>query len=259
MSGSVVKILVTLAVDAEFAPWRKIRKFELVRAGAITLRRTQIAQVTADFVITGMGQENARRVSSEVMAAPYTMCIASGFAGALKEHQNVGDIVVARTVQQLGTSVSLQCSPQLFRSAIEAQSIGADVLLTTDKLAGTAAEKKQLGRFADVIDMESFAVLSVASERGVPAIAIRAISDRVDEDIPAGIETTVDETGRVRASGVARYLGTHPLRVQALIRIGKNSRAAAQSLVKFLEAYITKLSLSGPHQSDAELMEISAT
>lgn len=193
------------------------------------------------------------------MSASYTICIASGFAGALKPHQKAGDIVVARTVQQLSTSVSLQCSSELCQSATEGQSIAADVLLTADKLAGTAAEKKELGRFADAIDMESFAVVSVASERNLPAIAIRAITDRVDEDIPADIQTTVDETGRVRPSGVARYLGTHPLQVPALIRLARNSRAAAESLTKFLEAYIAKLSLSRQHQSEAELVEISAT
>ncbi len=50
---------------------------------------------------------------------------------------------------------------------------------------------------ADAVEMESFAVLSRARANGVPGIAIRAVSDTVDEDLPLGMNE-VFTSGRRR-------------------------------------------------------------
>ena len=50
-----MRILVTFAVEAEFAPWRKLRTLEPVHLNGVVMFRCQIGRATVDFVMTGMG------------------------------------------------------------------------------------------------------------------------------------------------------------------------------------------------------------
>src|SRR6266404_9861610 len=86
-----MRILVTFAVEAEFAPWRKLRTLEPVHLDGLEMFRCQIGRATADFAVTGMGMENARRGMEIAMSIPHTACIASGFAGSLKPAHKVDD------------------------------------------------------------------------------------------------------------------------------------------------------------------------
>jgi adenosylhomocysteine nucleosidase len=253
-----MRILVTFAVEAEFAPWRKLRTLQPVSLGALQMFQTQIGRATVDFVVTGMGMENARRGAEAAMAAPHTICIASGFAGSLKETHKVGDILVARAVQQIGKSKTLECSRNLYTAAFRDQAVRANMFLTAEAVVATAEEKKRLSPFGDAVDMESYAILSVAKERDLPAIAIRVITDRFDEDLPVDIDMTVDEKGRVNIGGVFRHVAYHPLQLPALIRLGRKSRTAADALAHFLEAYIKKLSFLTHGWPPSELQEVAA-
>jgi adenosylhomocysteine nucleosidase len=107
--------------------------------------------------------------------------------------------------------------------------------------------------------MESFAILTTARSRKVPAVAIRVISDSFDRDLPVDIDTLVDEQGNVRIGGVVRYVAKHPLVVPALVRLGRESKTAAEALAHFLEAYIKKLSLATHGWPPPELQEVAAS
>ena len=237
-----MRILVTFAVEAEFAPWRKLRNLARTELGQVTVYQAQIGRASVDFVVTGMGIENARRVTGVALSESHQFCIASGFAGALRPEHRVGNIVVAEAVQQLGKSKTLMSGRGLVRDAGLDGASRVKMLLTADHIVRTAEDKAQLAPFAAAVDMESFGVLSAAQERKRPAVAIRVISDRHDRDIPVDIETTMDERGRVRIGGVLHYLGRHLAHLPALIRLGRDSRTAAESLANFLEAYIKKIS-----------------
>jgi hypothetical protein len=132
------------------------------------------------------------------------------------------------------------------------------MFLTSDRVIDTAEEKKQLSPFADAVDMESFATLSMAKQKNLPAVAIRVISDRFDEDMPADISTTVDDRGRVKIGGVVKHLATHPLQLPALIRLGRQSHTAAEALSHFLEAFIKELSFRSHGWPPPELQEVAA-
>jgi adenosylhomocysteine nucleosidase len=253
-----MKILVTFAVEAEFAPWKKLRVLRERKIGGATIYQAQIGRASVDFVVTGMGPGNARRVAEVALSGPYTICIAAGFAGALKPELQVGDVVVAEAVQMLGKTLTMECARRLHVSAFFGQAVRVKTLLTSDHLIATAEERKRLSPFADIVDMESFAVLSAAKARNVPAVAIRVVSDRFDEDMPVEISTTVDEKGRVSIRGVVRYVARHPLQLPALVRLGRKSRTAAEALAHFLEAYIKELSFKTHGYPPAELQEVAA-
>jgi adenosylhomocysteine nucleosidase len=253
-----MRILVTFAVEAECAPWRKVRTLEPIHLDGLDMFRCQIGRGIVDFVVTGMGMENARRGAEIAMAAPHTICIASGFAGSLKPAHKVGDILAARAVQRLGKSKIIECSRNLFMAAYENKAIEAKMLLTTDKVIATVEEKQRMSPFADAVDMESFAILSVAKEKRLPAVAIRVVSDRFDEDMPADIDMTVDERGRIKIGGVFMHMTSHPLQLPALIRLGRQSHTAAEALCNFLEAFIKELSFRSHGWPPPELQEVAA-
>lgn len=258
LTPRLMRILVTFAVDAEFAPWRRLRDLRPVAIDSGELFQAQVGRATVSFLVTGMGMENARRGVEAAMSAPHTICIASGFAGALKPGHNVGDILAARAVQQLGKSKTIECSRNLCMAAIENKATEAKMFLTVEKLISTAEEKRQLSPFADAVDMESFATLSVAKQKNLPAVAIRVISDRFDQDVPTSIDRTVDERGHVKIGGVVRQLASHPLQLPALIRLGRQSRTAADALCNFLEAFIKELSFRSHGWPPPELQEVAA-
>jgi len=253
-----MRVLVTFAVEAEFAPWRKLKGLRSHEAGGFTVHEAKIGRANVDFVVTGMGMENARRGTEAAIVPDHKACIAAGFAGALKPTLRIGDVLVARAVQVLGESKTLECSRNLFMAAYETQAIEAKMFLTTDHVIGTSEEKKQLSPFAEAVDMESFATISVAKEKKVSCIAVRVISDRFDEDMPTQIDTTIDEFGRVKIPGLIKHVATHPLAIPTLIRLGRQSKIAAQALAQFLEALIKELPFRKHGWPPPDLAEVAS-
>ena len=237
-----MRILVTFAVDAEFAPWRKLRSLQLRMVDGLEIHSTQIGRASVDFVITGMGSDNASRALEVVMRNSYQFCIASGFAGSLSDKVSVGDVLVAEAVQRIGKSKTLPCSRNLVHAARRDGATQSKLFLTSEGIVRTASEKAQLAPFADAVDMESYEVLAKAHQKGLPAVAIRVISDNYNAELPADVELTVSARGRLKILGLLRFLGRHPLRLPALIRLGRDSRTASEALAAFLEAYIKQIS-----------------
>ena len=93
-----MNILITYAVEAEFAPWRALN-MEKVTIGNVSLQRAQIGRAAVDFVVTGMGVANAKRVADAIISKTYSSCIISGFAGALKSSVKLGNIVAPERVE----------------------------------------------------------------------------------------------------------------------------------------------------------------
>jgi adenosylhomocysteine nucleosidase len=253
-----VKVLVTFAVEAEFAPWRRLRDLREIKAGEVSVYQARLGRAQVDFVITGMGMENARRVCESLLREPYQFCITAGFAGALGEKHRVGDILVAESVQELGKAKTLQCSRNLVYAARDDGAKLVKLFLTSNQVVSTIEEKRQLAPFADAVEMESFAILSAAQVHKKAVVAIRVISDSVLHDVPVNVNAMVDDKGQVKISGVVRYLAGHPLQLPALIRLGRDSRTAAEALAHFLEAFIKKLSFTSHGWPPAELQEVAA-
>jgi adenosylhomocysteine nucleosidase len=255
-----MKILVTFAVEAEFAPWRRLRELREIKVGGVSVYQAQIGRAQVDLAVTGMGAENASRVAAAIMERPYAFCIASGFAGALRPEHAIGSILVAEAVQRIGTAKTIRSSRNLVLAAQRDGAFRAKVFLTSDSVVRAAEEKAKLAPFGDAVDMESFAILCCAQGRSVAAVAIRVISDTTHRDMPIFLDALVDEMGRVKIGGLVRKVVSHPIQVPALIRLGRDSRTAAQALAHFLEAYIKRLSFltHGEFPEGEGLAEVAA-
>ena len=106
---------------------------------------------------------------------------------------------------------------------------------------GRADEKQHLGASADAVEMESFGVLGAAQEKGIPAVAIRVISDTVDEDLPLDMNEVLTDAGQVSIPRVLGQVVLHPGALPGLVRLGQNSKRAATALCEFLDRYVARL------------------
>jgi len=273
-----MNVLVALAGEAECAPWKKAQNLRARVVGGVTIHQSEIGRAIVDFVVTGIGAENASHCAEILMCESYDLVIAAGFAGALRSELSVGDIVVANAVQHQAPAVQHQSpeapasgtnrplgNPQTIISDADLMALAGangakivETLISVDKIAATAEEKSHLAPIANAADMESFAILSAARTHEIPAVAIRVVSDSLHQDLPAGVNTLVNHTGAVNVSGVARYVISHPLAVPAVIRLGRRSKSAAETLKRFLESYIRGLSFASDIQPREELQGVAA-
>jgi adenosylhomocysteine nucleosidase len=104
-------------------------------------------------------------------------------------------------------------------------------------MASCAEEKLQLGREAEAVEMESYTILAEAARYGVPAVAVRAISDTIDFDMPYNFERVSDARGRIRIGRIVAQVLRHPSGLPALLALARDCRLAARHLADFLDAY----------------------
>ena len=274
-------VLVTFAVDAEFAPWRELRKFRKVKvnekhySGGADVYETQIGDSCVWVALTGMGIKFFDfETASCLRNAGLDAVISSGLSGALKTPYRIGQIVVPKRVGTLRDANGLATAAPLADLAERHGATVVDTLLTSDRIIDSHEEKTRLAQFGDAVDMESFHVLreflqptvpdhpmsgSVTNESlsdGVPVVVIRAISDAANEDLPLDFSKVVTNTGQLKTGPLIKELVSRPARVPHLIQFAKQSREAAKNLVHFLDVFLRALT---PESIRCEARATSAT
>jgi nucleoside phosphorylase len=245
-----VKILVTFAVDAEFAPWRRRNDFKVVLrefAGqdfSVKLYRAELDGVNVDVLLTGIGWSPAATASmvEELESRKPEVCISSGLAGALRADLHHGEILVAAKVLRSDTSQSLSTSLALMKAAVKSGATSVKTFVTNDGIIGDAQSKQAMSSLGDAVEMESFHVLSSVNATRIPKVAIRAVSDTVDQNLPMDFAEVVDRAGHVRWTKMAREIGRHPGKISSLVQFGRESRRAAEKLADFLDEYVREIS-----------------
>lgn len=237
-----MRALVTFAVNAEFEPWRRLRKFRCVRSAAPAWHEFSAGEnLNVRVVLTGMGENRAREAAKAALADGADVCISSGLAGGLRAGQRTGDILVAQVVVKDGEPVAVASDLELLTLATECGARQVPRFITTREVVTHAADKQRLGERADAVEMESLAVLAEAAVRGVPAVAVRAIADTVDFDLPFDFSSACDAGGQIRVSRVLAAIARRPLRIPALMRLAGDCRLASRGLAEFLDAFTGSL------------------
>jgi adenosylhomocysteine nucleosidase len=240
-----VRILVTFALEAEFAPWRKLREFRRGTWGKADVYTSEIGGAEIGVLLTGVGPKRAALAASRALDAEPDLlkfCISSGVAGALCPKYKIGEVLAAGSVSAgcRGSSAEsvLESSASLLSFAAELGATSVRRFVTADHVILHAEEKHYLGRTADAVDMESFEVLRKCAENGIPAAAVRAVSDAADEGLPFDMNRIFDNVGQVSLPRVIGQLVLHPGSLPGLVNLGHRSKRAAESLAKFLDRYI---------------------
>lgn len=260
-----MRILVTFAVKAEFAPWSSRHAFvpyefeNWERRREFDLFKANIGRNEVTVLLTGIGRNSAINAMESVPLGAYDVCISAGLAGALDDKLVLGDIVVARNAKTPEGTCSASGDESLFDLAVPLAAKPVAASLTSGKIVATALEKDELRQYGSIVEMESVHILVAAQQSGVPAIIVRAISDAADEDLPVDFAKVLDSQGHLKFGGLLREVGLNPHRIPLLVQFGRQSRNAAKALADFLDRYIIAISQSQRIAAHQRPEEVSAT
>jgi hypothetical protein len=236
-----MKILVTFAVHAEFAAWRRQRSFRQVARQPFSLYAADMGESAVRVLLTGMGNDSAAEAVRWALTSATDLCISSGFAGALRSDLSVGDLLAARVVRCAERELAVASDRELLAAACVTGARGVDRVMTARQLVVTAEEKVSLSREADAVEMESFAILAEAARHGVRALAVRAVSDAATTSLPYDFGRMRDDRGTIRVRSLLAEIVRQPQRLPALVRLALDCRLAAGQLAAFFEAYVELL------------------
>jgi adenosylhomocysteine nucleosidase len=241
-----MRVLITFALANEFAPWRKLRSFRSSTIGEADAFVTEISGAEVCVVLTGAGANHAGRAASNVLggeSGDLSFCVSAGLAGALRPGYKIAQVLVARAVRSEAADAEvltsqIRCSDPLVAFATEYGATAVDRFYTASRVVGRVEEKRHLGEASDAVEMESFEILKQARAFGVPAIAIRAISDTADEELPLDMNRIFSDEGEVSIPGVVAEVARHPQSIPGLVRLGQRSKQASEALAQFLDRYM---------------------
>lgn len=265
------RIALLAAVWQELAPLA--RRLQRTHEPAPLLARCRaalgrIGSVEVLLIAGGMGARRAESAAEALLTTwPPDLLTVTGVAGALHPDLAVGDLIVVDSV--LAEDEVLVTTPAhvaTFAPGAPDVPLRQGSLLSLDRVLITAAEKHsafhgehpfpntvptdaRLGehRAANArkrpiaVEMETAAAARVAIRHGVPWTAVRAISDRADESLPLDFNRLRNADGDLPTARVARAALAHPAAIAGLIRLGRNTNAAAEALARFLFAWISYL------------------
>jgi adenosylhomocysteine nucleosidase len=252
-----MKVLVTFAVEAEFAPWRKLRHFAQSNLGQIEAYSTDIPDGELLVLLTGVGGRRAWAEAANVIwDGNVDVCISSGLAGALRQKHRPGDVLAARNVHATNRKKVIPSDADLLKMAAACGAKVADAFYSVDRVLVLSSEKSELSAKADAVEMESGDIMLEAVAFGAKVIAIRAISDAVEEDLPVDFNRVTTEAGQVSIPKIVAQAAAHPGSIPALIRFGRQSKNAAERLAIVLDAFIENLASKDQRK---QTKQVSAT
>jgi adenosylhomocysteine nucleosidase len=203
-----VGTLICFALEDEAAPFRKL-----------ALRIPDVA-----ILITGMGRENADRSVRQFLAKTLPKVVLTcGYCGGLNPELKNGDVVFITGYAALEQKLS------------DAGAIHAS-FHSSPRIATTVAEKKQLRATtgADVVEMESGAILAVCRENRIPSAMVRVVSDTAHEDLPLDFNELTKEDMSLHYGKLALAVAKSPLKIRALMQLHQKTSLASKNLADLL-------------------------
>jgi adenosylhomocysteine nucleosidase len=183
--------------------------------------------------------------------------ILTGYAGALGVAA-VGEVILGTNVIDWTaeeSNAAIQANPDLLgsaRAAARNAGIGwtQGPVVTVKNVLWRASEKRALGGVsgAVAVDMESAVVAKVAITAGIPFLVVRAISDRVGDDLPMDFNLWFSPFGSFRC---LLKVVQHPSILYGLYEMKRHADQASESLRRFFCALVLVLESQLP-PPDAE-------
>ena len=179
----------------------------------------------------GVGQAAATRAFAGIEdGGPIDLVFSVGWAGALNPAIAAGTAYNVAGVIDTRTGERFLCDAG-----------SGNCWLATSPIVAGEAEKRRLARTygVDLVDMEAAAVARLASMRDTPFYCIKGVSDALEARLP-DLNPFLGPSGKFRIGAFVLFAAMRPWHWPALLRMGENSKKAAQaiaqSLLEFLDA-----------------------
>ncbi len=261
-------LLLTAALSDEVSGILRAGDFETVSSpeGVLAYRSrpdVETNSLETGIVLTGTGREratNATRWAFEEFDPKAMMSI--GFGGGALDTLQQGDLVLGTRLFRLDGSPFYWDEDQLgdplipdryllgaARNAVEVAGIDFEQgpIVNLPTIAKTAGMKRWIGTALGgaCVDMESFVVCEVAADREVPFVAIRAIIDTADMDLPDLVSNIGQTPNPSRVVPALRYAARNPFEVGSLLGLGRAAARARRSLTEFFAEFSAEMTAAG--------------
>jgi len=220
----------------------------LSHAGPITAGANQLG-----LFITGMGPKRARERAAEILAYAAEprprgdsqskkpdAAIIIGVCGGLIDSLPETAIVTYSSCFSAGNDgLPCPCSPELSAQTsalLNAQGVACRSVIgvTSERIAITKDDKLWLARTgAQVVDMESYEILSAARKAGIPATVVRVVSDSLNRKLP-DLNRALNADGSVNSGKALRVMLGSPVLTASAFAANKRAVKHLVSALKIV-------------------------
>ena len=239
-----VGIVAAMSIEVGFLTDRltKVRKY--AGPGHTVIEGETGGKLVA-VLVGGMGRVAAGRAAGLLLDGHRPRWIVSaGFAGALDPALKRNDAVLPfEVIDPDGLRYSVGVSVPAEEPGATGRGLKSGRLLTVDAIVRTAAEKAELRarHGADLVDMETSAVVSLCSARGVRFLSVRVISDEATVDLPREIATLMTRSGGYRVGAALRAIWNRPSSLKDFLALHEHAHEAADRLAEVTLGAVARL------------------
>jgi len=228
-------IAVTFALIAESAEFlRHLTDKTRIKRNAAGIIRGEIDHRPIEILHTGVGEKFCRqRLRKFLQDQHFDYLISAGFAGALRDDPQIGDLLLAENFSTVDLSET--------RASLPGLPVHIANLLTVPALIHSAEERNKLALTsgAAAVDMETEFIARACATYGIPLLSLRVISDSPRHLFPAPANVLFDiERQQTRMLKLAMHLLAHPSRVPRVVqfarRIAQARKTLATALIKIV-------------------------
>jgi len=239
-----MSILIVAAMDRELKPLLPLRNDDV------------------QCLKTGVGEKNVRLNLGRFLEkeSPEAV-IGIGFAGGLSRELKMGDLVIGSRIHR----TTLRTDSALLSVArdVKMDRVFFGAIVSVPEIASETEAKQALA--ADLqkdepgcVDMESYAIQQICAEQKIPFLAVRAITDTVNEIFPLDLNSCRDATGNIRAAKVLMKAVRKPAIFPGLMKLRSSASVCAERLSLFVEQLLEllntkKINLASADQVHAEI------
>jgi len=256
-AASTVGIVFAMAVEADAFAALAQETVELSAAGLVFSEGTVAGRRVA-WCVAGAGAEAAQRATRLLIDGHRPRLILSaGFAGGLdpalvrgtavspqQSLTSTGGPPIACTATGQGSLSTAPIGP----SPIGPSSTGIQssdlAIVSVDHVVATAAAKRALAAAsgASLVDMETYAVATVAQAAGLACVSIRVISDDSSQELPREIAALIQPQSGMRRLGAALgAIGRRPQAAVDMWRLWEHAVVDGRTLARAIETFLAGL------------------
>ncbi len=168
-------IAVTFALPAESSEFlRRLRDRTGAERNGLRIVRGNMADQMIEVLHTGVGEKVCRqRVGNFLENQQFDILISTGFAGALNDELQVGDLLLAKNFSTIDLNDR--------RSSFSSLPIHIADLLTVSALIDSSDERNRIARASPkpfgAVDMETEFIARACAEHGISLVSLRVITD----------------------------------------------------------------------------------
>src|SRR5436189_877633 len=231
-------IAVTFALPAESSEFlRRLRDRTGAERNGLRIVRGNMADQMIEVLHTGVGEKVCRqRVGNFLQNQQFDILMCTGFAGALNDELQVGDLLLARNFSTIELSARQETLSNL--------PIRVADLLTAPALIDSSDERNEIARKsgAAAADMETEFIARMCAVRGIPLLSLRVITDTPRESFPAPAHILFDiAEQRTDLPKLATFFLAHPNRIPRLAQFSRRIANARKTLANALVAILREL------------------